>query len=348
MHEPAVTHPILLHCASTRLTLPLLALLAVGVLAGYVYPPVAVFALATPLALLALNLLAAAATKPVFRRQAPLLVTHLALLALVLLVVAGRLSALDGRMELTQGLAFDGRMLDYKAGPLHRLRLSQAAFTNDGFGIEYEPGLRRGATRNTVSWTAAHGGARRAVIGDREPLVLHGYRFYTTSNKGFAPVFTWRAPGGEAVQGAVHLPSYPMHLLRQARSWTLPDGTEVWVMLQSDETVIDPARPSAFDLPRNRAVVLRIGEQRFELGEGARVALAGGTLGYEGLRTWMGYRVYYDWTLPWLLAASVLAAVSLGLHFALKFRRQPWRLPQPAAAPAPSPGDRNSLRAKAA
>jgi hypothetical protein len=43
--------------------------------------------------------------------------------------------------------------------------------------------------------------------------------------------------------------------------------------------------------------------------------------------------VYYDPTLPWLLAASVLSTLALALHFALKFRRQPWRaaLPAPAA-----------------
>lgn len=331
MHESSVMHPLAFRCASTRLTVALLVLLAAGVVAGYAYEAIAPIALVLPLALLLVNLLAAVATRPVFRRQAPLLVAHLALAALVLLAAFGRLTALQGRIELTQGLAFDGQLLDVDAGPLHRSRLAQAAFTNEGFEIDYAPGLKRRRTRNAVRWTDAQGRVQRALIGDHEPLVLAGYRFYTTPNKGYAPVFTWRTPAGD-VQGAVHLPSYPVHRLRQARAWTLPDGTAVWVMLKTEEEVIDPDAPSAFTLPRDRDVVLRIGDERFELAPGSRVVLPGGTLIYDGLRTWMGYRVYYDPTLPWLLAASVLATLALALHFALKFGRQPWRAAQPAPA----------------
>jgi hypothetical protein len=60
------------------------------------------------IALLSLNLLAALVVHPAFRRQLPLLVAHLALLALVVLAGFGRLAALDGRFELTQGVPFDG------------------------------------------------------------------------------------------------------------------------------------------------------------------------------------------------------------------------------------------------
>lgn len=332
MHESAVTHPLLARCASTRLTVALLALLAAGVIAGYLYEAIALAALALPLALLVLNLAAAAAVRPVFRRQMPLLVAHLALAALVVLAAFGRLTALQGRIELTQGFAFDGELLDVDSGPLHRSRLARASFTNEGFSIQYAPGVKRGRTRNAVRWIDAQGGEQRAVIGDHEPLVLAGYRFYTTPNKGYAPLFTWSTPAGD-VQGAVHLPAYPVHRLRQARAWTLPDGTAAWVMLTTEEDVIDPGAPSEFALPRNRDIVLRIGDERFELAPGGRVVLPGGTLIYDGLRTWMGYRVYYDPTLPWLLAASVLATLALALHFVLKFRRQPWRaaLPAPAA-----------------
>ena len=42
---------------------------------------------------------------------------------------------------------------------------------------------------------------------------------------------------------------------------------------------------------------------RAELAPGERVAIPGGTLIYERLSTWMGYRVSYNATLPWLLAA---------------------------------------------
>jgi cytochrome c biogenesis protein len=122
------------------------------------------------------------------------------------------------------------------------------------------------------------------------------------------------------VLGAVHLPSFPMHELRQSREWPLPDGREAWVMLQFDETLIDPGKASAFRLPEAHRLVVRIGETRAALAPGERVALDGGTLVYEGLASWMGYRVAYDPTLPWLLAASLLTALSLAWHYARKFR----------------------------
>jgi len=118
-----------------------------------------------------------------------------------------------------------------------------------------------------------------------------------------------------------------MHELRQSREWVLPDGRAVWVQLQIDETLIDPATNSAFRLPAAHRLVVRVGEQRAELAPGERVALPGGTLAYAELRTWMGYRVAYDPTLPWLLAASLLAALSLAAHYVSKFRGE--RVPTP-------------------
>ena len=66
-------------------------------------------------------------------------------------------------------------------------------------------------------------------------------------------------------------------------------------------------------------LVLRVGDQRAELAPGGRVDIPGGTLVYERLSTWMGYRVSFDPTLPWLLAASLLAALSLAWHYTQRF-----------------------------
>jgi hypothetical protein len=344
MQQSAVIRPLIEHVGSLRLALAWLLLLGLGVVVGYVNESVRLAALGVPFVLLALGLGAALVVNPRFRRQLPLLVFHLALLALVMLVVAGRLTTLQGRFELTEGFAFDGELLDHEAGPLHRWRLQEAAFEHAGFRIDYAPGLKRGPTRNTVQWRDERGAVRQTVIGDHHPLVLAGYRFYTTPNKGFAPVFAWRAANGAApVRGSVHLPSFPAHALRQARDWTLPEGRQLWVMLATDETLIDPQRQAAFRLPRSHHVVVRAGEARHELRPGEFVQLEGGTLVYEGLRTWMGYRVFSDWTLPWLLAASLLAALALGAHYVVRFRALPWQRPATTvagsgAAAATAPG----------
>ena len=86
--------------------------------------------------------------------------------------------------------------------------------------------------------------------------------------------------------------------------------------------------------------MLRIDAQRFELAPGERVALTGGTLVYEGLRSWMGYRVTHDWTLPWLLAAALLAALALAWHYTQRFFLAAGARP-PRAAMGISPGARH-------
>ena len=313
------THALIAHAGSLRSTLAGFALLGATVVGGLVGSDTFAPALTAALALLALNCVAALVVHPLLRRRLPLLVAHLALLALVVLVAIGRLSSLDGRFELTQGVPFDGRLLDARRGPLHHDALHRLAFRHDGFDIAYAPGRRRGPTHNRVVWKDGDGALQQAVIGDHRPLVLDGYRIYTSPNKGFAPLLTWQPAAGEPVTGAVHLPSYPANELRQSREWPLPDGREVWVQLQFDETLIDPESAGAFRLPGRHRLAVLVGTQRAELAPGAGIAIDGGTLTYEGLRTWMGYRVSFDPTLPWLLAAALLAALALGLHYGLKF-----------------------------
>lgn len=327
-------HALIAHFGSLRSTLALLGLFAAVVLGGSVSGTAFGLGVGLVIVLLSLNLLAALVVHPAFRRQLPLLVTHLALLALVLLAGFGRLAALDGHFELTQGVPFDGRLIEQHSGALHPGTLPGLQFRHDGFDIDYAPGRKRGPTRNRVSWTGADGRPQSATIGDHRPLVLNSYRFYTSPNKGFAPVLRWQPVQGEAVVGAVHLPSYPMHELRQSREWPLPDGRSAWVMLQFDEALLDPQAAASFRLPKDHRLVLRLGEQRFELAPGEGAAIDGGTLVYEGLRTWMGYRVAYDPTLPWLLAAALLAALSLGWHYLRKFSTtgRPIMLPQGARA----------------
>jgi len=320
--RPSRLHALSAHFGSLRTTLAAMALLAAVVL---VRP--GAWPLAVAIGLLAANLLAALVVHPKLRRQLPLLVAHLALLALVALVAIGRLTALDGRFELTQGVAFDGRLLDRASGPLYDEALARLAFRHEGFEIEYAPGRNRGPTRNRVVWHDADGREQRSVIGDHRPLVLEGHRFYTSPNKGFAPLLRWVPERGEPVLGAVHLPSFPLLELQQSREWSLPGadgkGRAVWVMLQFDDKLIDPATAARFRLPDDHRLVVRVGDARHVLAPGESMVLPGGTLAYQGLSTWMGYRVTYDPTLPWLLTASLLSALAFGWHYVLKFRAAP-------------------------
>jgi ResB-like family len=315
---------LLAHAGSPQAALVTMALLAVAVGASVVQRGPVAWALTGALALLSAQLLLALVVHPALRRQAGLLVFHLGLLALVLAAAVGRLMALDGRFELTEGVPFEPVLLEAQAGRWHRDGLARLQFRHAGFDIDYAPGRKRGPTRNRVEWTDADGRPQRAVIGDHHPLVLGGYRLYTSPNKGFAPVLTWTpADGGAPQTGAIHLPSYPAHELKQSQDWRLPDGRTVWVHLPIDEALIDPAGPAQFRLPTQRTLVLRIGvgaaERRIELAPGASAELGGGRVTYRELRTWMGYRVSYDPSLPWLLGAALLAAAGLAVHYGLRF-----------------------------
>lgn len=311
--------------ASLKFTLPILGLLGGGVLMTYRAEVRSVWLLTVPLALLALNLACAVVTNPVFRRQTALLTFHLALIAIVLLAATGRLTYLRGQLELSSGETFHGALTQSEHGPWHRGRISEVSFTNHSFTIDYSPGMKRDQTRNAVSWTDAAGREQHAVIGDQQPLVLGGYRFYTSFNKGFAPLFVWHPAQGAPQRGTIHLPSYPIHEYGQALEWSPPaTGVKLWVMLKFEEALLDPARPWQFRPPREHALVLRVGDERRELEPGGRYTLPQGVLEYEGLTTWMGYNVFYDWTMPWLLAACLLAVASLAWHFRRKFAARPW------------------------
>lgn len=312
--------------ASLKLTLAVLLALGLGVALSYAEFIAPTWALALPLLAFAVNLGAAVAHNAVFRRQKWLLSFHLGLIAIIILVATGRMSYLRGTLELADGERFNGELASFEAGPWHVSQLSQVSFTNLGFHIEYAPGVRRGKTRNSVQWRDRDGRSGSTVIGDNDPLVLAGYRFYTSFNKGFAPIFEWRpAKGGEAQLGSVHLPSYPIHEYQQALEWQPPgSAARVWIMLQFDDLILDPDRPSEFRLPKEHRLVLRVGDLRRELKPGDSHPLPDGVLTYRGLGSWMGYNVFYDWTLPWLLAACAFSVVCLGVHYWQKFNARPW------------------------
>jgi hypothetical protein len=325
-----VQQSALIHCcralASLKLTLAALVFFAAGILYAYFTDGHTTLALVLPLLLLSLNLIAAVATNPVFRRSGPLLLFHLALIAIILLIAAGRLSYLKGRLELAEGEEFSGTLTQADVGIWHRSSLDKVVFSNEGFKISYEQGVRRGKTRNTVRYIDSSGHEQHLEIGDQTPLVLQSYRFYTSPNKGFAPAFLWYpAAGGAPLLGTVHLPSYPIHEYDQASDWQLP-GTDikVWTALQFNEILLDPEAPSEFKLPQRYRLIVRIGELRRELQPGEAIDLPQGRLVYDGLRTWMGYTVFYDWTIHWLLAACVLAVAALSWHFWRKFAARPW------------------------
>lgn len=355
--------------ASLKLALVIIVTLLAGVMISYLSAVRTTWALVVPLTLLAVNLTAAVVTNTSFRRQKGLLIFHLALIAIVLLIATERLTYLRGALELTKGVMFDGNLTTSEAGPLHRWRLKDVKFVQDGFEIDYAPGTliqpfgslyqrtkdsglrtqdadlapqsstlspdpkfsdatgaRRGETRNRVHWLDDKDVWHTEVIGDSRPLEILGYHFFTTGNKGYAPLFTWTPAGGAPITGNIHLPSYPLNEFKQYLEWTPPGSNlKLWTQLQFDEVIIDPYKASQFRLPERHKIVIRQGDNRYELQPGGQVNLPGGVLVYQELSTWMGYNVDNDWTIGWLFAACGVAMASLAWHFWQKFAARPWQ-----------------------
>lgn len=279
--------------------------------------------LALPLGLLSINLIAALIFNKAFRRQLPLMVFHVALLAVIILAALGRLTYLRATSEVVTGSEFSS--LDrIEAGPWHRGAKDALRFENLGFRVEYRPGLKRDATINKVRWWDEAGLPHVAEIGDQVPLVVRGYRFYTSSNKGFSALFRWEPDGEKPEVGSVNFPSYPANIDRQTAGWNL--GREsIQVKLNIREQLINPTVAAEFRMPGDHDVTLDFSWRVVTLRPGEGIRLPTGKLSYLGLSTWMGYDVFYDWTMPWLLAACSVAVLALGAHFVSKFMAKPWR-----------------------
>lgn len=297
--------------ASRKLTVLSFVLTAAGSLAvaqGGLQPTAPMLA---PFVLLTINIGAAVFASARFRADLPLLLFHLCLLALLVLVSIARLVYMEGQATISSGTAFDGTLESRESGLLHRGRLHELQFANEGFTENY---FRRGkfrATYNRVRWQDDYGHWHSAEIGNSTPLVLHGYRIYTSSNRGFSPVFHWQPLNGEGEYGTVQLTDRLPDSMAPAMNWTLPGGVPARVILDIEQPKEGKVRPGldSKDLPH--ALVLQVRDIKRTLQPGENVALPEGTLTYVRLDSWMGYQISYDPTKPWIMATVLIGIISL-------------------------------------
>jgi cytochrome c biogenesis protein len=309
--------------SSARLTQAFLILLFIAVVL-YQYLPgdLRLAVLLIPTVLLMINFIALLLVRGAFANQTALLVFHFSLFFLVILAMLGQLTYLKGTLELGSMEEFDGRLENVQAGIWHDYQLGSEKFTNLGFDINYRKGIKRNNTLNRIRLGDDPANAPIIEIGDQVPLALGHYRFYTTHNKGYSPLFRWfPADGSPSQLGSVHLPAYPIHRYKQAREWSLPGSQQkIWTMLVIEEDVLPENRAFNFRIPYQHHLVIRIGDQRTELRPGDEISLEAGVLRYETLSSWMGYKVDYDWTRPWLLATCLIGMISLAFHYITRIR----------------------------
>ncbi len=311
----------LAHLASLRLSL-----------AGMLWLGASLFAIAAsseldrdwllpPLALLAVNLLAAIAVNRAFRRRPGLLLFHCCLLGVALLGALGQLLRFEGRIELTVGQPLQADAVAVVDAGVLAAGVDQLPTIVQGhFHVDYRPGLVRGETHTS----AAPPGGEALAFGDGRPLTLRGYQFYSTPNKGYAAVVQWRGRDSVAGRGTLHFPSFPAREWQQRLDWTTPGGDALRIELLLPERV-DAAVAWRLD-SRVTAGELRISDQRgrvHSLAAGEWLALPGGALRFERLSMWMGYRISREPQQPWLLLLCALGALALGQDLL----RGQWRRP---------------------
>lgn len=266
-----------------------------------------------PFALLLVNLGAAIIVHRRFRADLPLLLFHLALLALVALIAAARLTYMTGTVALTSGTAFDGQFITDERGPLHWGQPQELRFANDGFVEDQSARYRLHAIYNRVRWRDDAGQWHPAEIGDDSPLLLKGYKIYPSSHRGFAPLLRWQGAGGVDEFGSVQLNDQADGSVWPAIKFTLPDGSDAWVMLDS-KTPGEPTTKTRVDLGSAElphSLVLRVGDVRHVMRPGDQIDLPGGKLSYVQLDSWMGYAISSDPTRPWIFATVLIGIASM-------------------------------------
>ena len=313
-------HRIARAVASLRLTLAAMILLALTVLLAYRGNMLSGNWIVLPIAVLALNLIGAIATNPRIHRSPALLVFHACLLLLAVLAGVNLLTRFEARVEIVEGEPFSAEKVQVVTrGPWHRGGPDAVRFVQGPVEVDYAAANTRQRTRSTL-YRADDPADKPVILGENQAMTSHGYRFVTTSNKGFAVMMSWHDAGGEPIAGAIHLPSYPLYEWKQENVWTTPAGQAVTVRLAL------PGRPppgGAWTLraPGNDArLEVGAGNGQRQLVSGESILLNGGRLRFDGVRVWMGYRIDYDGWLPAMFVTALLAVVSIGWHFHGRFR----------------------------
>lgn len=285
-----------------------------------------IWLLSLPFTLLALNLLAAIIVKPGLRKSRGMFIFHLSLFLLLLLAAFGRLSRFEANLELVQGGVFNANNLsNITRGPLHFGQLQQLSFMQGKYSVDYKDDLQRGATHSEIIVPDEFGKPVRQFVGDDKPFSLHGYQFYTTSNKGFAVVVTWLPESGQSRSGAIHLPSFPSFDWRQVNSWSIPGTTKsINIELKIPGSLRKQLKkPQSWQLHNQSAnearLEIKYADKILILRRGEQITLANGNLRFDEVRGWMGYKVYYDPVLLWLFIISVCGVLGLLWHYYFLF-----------------------------
>lgn len=301
-----------------------------------------------PLAMISLNLCACLGKNLRFywRRRRGHLLFHSSLLLLLLLFMASRLLYFQGYLEVAEGQGFSGPFLQGSQGPFYRGIFRDVVMVQEAMEVTYARGEEGEEIQSGLRFLEGGGEEQSGLVSFNRALRYRGYRFSVPGRMGYALLVSFRpkrpgplgggslspeggsspatapptlespplegvAPAPEHL-GFVNMPPYPFERKAQINSFRLP-GTGERVVLTLD-LLEEPYRKKGrwrFILPKDYRVIVSFRSRDFRLRQGERCDLGVGTLEVRDLKRWMGYGVFYDPTLPYLLVTSALVVAGL-------------------------------------
>lgn len=313
---------ILTRLGSLRLTLLGMVALLIITLATYKSTVWSINWVALPLGLLSINLLSAIMLNRRFRQQGGLMLFHLGLLAIIVLAAFGTLTSFDARLEMTEGQAFNAADVEViHQGTWHSNQLQQADFVQGKVEVDFVSAQRRGKTQSQIILPGRGSEPIDMIIGDKVTFEKEGYRFLTTGNKGYSIILTWIDDNGGMSTGAINMPSYPFFEWKQENEWVAPDGERVLLKLElPDNQRPDPMAAWTLTSDQvNASLIVHTSDGRHVLQQGDNLALKKGSIRFDDIRIWMGYRIDYNAMLIWQFLAASIAIIGLSYHFKKRF-----------------------------
>ena len=304
------------HIASLLTTLMGLGLFVIGialVLLDYYNPTLAI---APGFLLLLINLVCAILVKEKIRSNAALLIFHLSLLTLMCLVIASRLTYMKGWLQVNEGETFSEMTGILRQGIWYPETLNENAFKQ----LHYKTLIEDGGRTATQSYLALPNIKEPFIIRDQTPLKLGAYQFTLSSHIGYSIIFNWLS-GFNHYQGHVLLPPYSRYSIL-SQKWTIPNSDITVELLLDMDT--ETSMQGSFKMPTEYQLVISHKKEKITLKTGESHSFEQGQLTFLGLKRWIGYDVFYDWTIPWLLVTCLLAIGSLGVFLWGKNTHKAW------------------------
>jgi cytochrome c biogenesis protein len=296
-----------------------------------------------------------------YSRETGNLVFHVALLAALALIAAGRMFSYEGNVVVTEGSGFCNAVLSYdswragsavdtgKTAPfcVDRLNSFKASYREDGSPAQFKADVNYSL--------GLDGASRHQAITVNHPLRVGGDRIYLL-NHGFSPTVTVRQPNGRTqTQTAAFLPQDGNLTSEGAFKIQGPGaGTDIGVRglfaptaMETAAKVVTSSSPMARDpvlaifafsgdlglsdgQPQS---VYQLKQSQIDSGKLKKVAAKnlrigqtmtlprGATITFDGYRQWATMQVSHDPTQAYLLIAAVLMIAGLLGSLAVRRRR---------------------------